>query len=160
MAYKNFVVFDIDGTLMNCDHRVHLAKAREWDSFHEGMTDDVPYLDMCKLAQKLDAAGCVILCVTGRNERYRTNTHRQLLENEVPCETLIMRPNDDFTRDGELKVRLIEEYFSAFDESFGGATLKQQILDSVLIVLEDRDYCVTALRDYGFTVLQPREGTY
>lgn len=160
MSYKQFAIFDIDGTLMNCDHRAHLAKAREWDSFHEAMVWDVPYLDMCKLAQKLDAAGCTILCVTGRNEQYRIRTERQLVEHEVPCEALIMRPNDDFTRDNELKIRLIEEYFSAFDESFGGETSKQKILDSVLIVLEDRDHCVAALRDYGFTVLQPREGTY
>ena len=34
------VICDIDGTISNCHHRQHLAAQKDWDAFHDLMSED------------------------------------------------------------------------------------------------------------------------
>jgi hypothetical protein len=65
-------------------------------------------------------------------------------------EHVMMRADGDFRPDIEIKIEALEDAFGS----------RQGVLDSVICVIDDRDKLVAALRDYGLTVLQPREGAY
>ena len=143
------VVFDIDGTLANCAHRTELARAKQWDAFHEASIFDAVYPDTYKLMGILGTHHNV-LCLTGRPEKYRAITMNWLLANSLFPDEIIMRPDDDWTQDGELKVRLLSERYGSLE----GA------LAEVAFILEDRDRVVEALRNAGFNVWQVRQGSY
>jgi hypothetical protein len=46
-----WAVFDIDGTISNCDHRVALARSKQWDLFHQACAEDPPHLAEVMIAQ-------------------------------------------------------------------------------------------------------------
>lgn len=147
---KSHIIVDIDGTLSNCDHRVELAQTGQWDEFHKNSNADRPYNDIIELVTTLGAYGYNLIALTGRNEKFRTQTLQWFVENGVVVDELLMRPDNDFSKSEELKIRLLEE-------KFGG---KKEVIKCVLAVIDDTDKVVVALRDYGLTVLQPRAGAY
>ena len=54
---KDVCIFDIDGTLANCDHRLHHIqdKPKNWDLFYNGCMDDdviLPVAEMLDLFSK------------------------------------------------------------------------------------------------------------
>lgn len=149
MGMKTAIVIDLDGTLSNCDHRVNYAQMGEWDEFHARGKDDRPYEDVALLVDGLSHLYNIVI-VTGRNERYRRDLMTWLLEYRIKIDSIVMRPDHDFTSDGELKIRLLEEYF-------GG---KEAVLGCVAFVLEDRDKVVEAYRNYGLACWQVRLGSY
>ena len=57
MKTKRICIFDIDGTLANCDHRLHHVKnkPKNWDAFYDGCMDDQviwPVAEMLELFSK------------------------------------------------------------------------------------------------------------
>lgn len=145
---KRYLIVDIDGTVSNASHREELAQAGKWDEFHEQSGGDVPYpdiVDILRHISHLTLVGC-----TGRNEKYRQRTFDWLLSHNLMLDHLLMRPDNDFTKDVELKIRLLEGFFGS----------KELVISNVLAVFEDRDRVVEGLREYGLTVLQPRAGAY
>lgn len=145
---KHYLIIDIDGTVSDCSHREEFAKSGDWEMFHSLCVLDKPYRDVIDIIRHM--AHLQLIGCTGRNESNRMITIEWLRSNGLAFDHLLMRPDGDFTKDIELKIRLLEEHF-------GG---KAQVLDSILAVFEDRDRVVAGLRDYGLTVLQPREGAY
>lgn len=141
------VVIDLDGTLCNSSHRDHLAVTKDWDAFHALCGADKPWPDVEALIGLLNSVGDYCLIgLTGRNERYRNVTHQWLMNHDIFLDDLLMRPNDDFTPDHELKPRMLAE---------------ANVLPSdVWFILEDRDKVVEAWRDNGFNCWQCRPGGY
>lgn len=150
MHEAKYIIIDLDGTLCNTDHRVDLILAKKYDEFHEKCVDDEPRRDVAEFL-KLVSAQCKIMAVTGRNKKFEELTRRWLHKHNIIVDELLMRPNDDYTKDGEMKLKLIEE-------AFGGD--KQAVLDNVMFALDDRDRVVEALRNYGLPTWQVKEGTY
>lgn len=144
------VIFDIDGTISDPSHRQALAQTKQWDAFHEKCIDDPVIAPVADLLRWL-AVRCHTILLTGRNERFRHLTIQWLEKAGLSgmYDALIMRPDNDFTQDHEMKIAAIEKYFKS----------KEQALESVWLVFEDRDSVVEALRNYGFTVLQPTTGS-
>jgi len=93
-----------------------------------------------------------VILFTGRSEKYRYVTLDWLKDAELDAsfEELLMRPDNDFRPDHEVKIELLEK-------RFGG---KEGVMRSVWFVVDDRDQVVEALRNYGLTVLQPANGGY
>ncbi len=147
---KNWIVMDLDGTLCDCSHRVHLAQAKQWDEFHAGIPDDKPNQEVVKLLERFTEYE-VLLC-TGRDEKYRDPTERWLHDNGLSqyITAMVMRPDDDHSSDHELKPRLVDEFFGS----------RQAALDAVLLVLDDRDRVVEAWRDARFKCWQVQVGSY
>src|SRR5665213_2001730 len=80
------VIFDIDGTLANCSHRLHHileTRPKDWDAFFGAMDDDLPIRPIVQLFTELETAGNVIILCTGRPENYRQVTERWLWNNGV-----------------------------------------------------------------------------
>lgn len=149
---KDWIVIDLDGTLCNIERRVDLAQAKDWEAFHAGIPEDEIYEDVQRLIFMANLANFGILVITGRNERYRKATFdwmdRHNLSEHV--DTLLMRPDGDMRRDGELKVALISDFFGS----------REKAQNEVAFILEDRDNVVEAYRGAGFPCWQVRVGGY
>ena len=57
MNKKSICIFDIDGTLANCDHRLHYIKnkPKNWEAFYNECMDDLviwPVAEMLELFSK------------------------------------------------------------------------------------------------------------
>ncbi len=166
---RRFIVVDLDGTLCDSAHREHLARAKEWDEFHAGIPDDLPHWDVVDLLTVLDCslntmvADLEVIALTGRNERYRLTTEAWLNKHRIKVDHLLMRPNDDWRSDHELKPQLLLAFSSGGDlpssdqENFEAM---EQAKRKVWFILEDRDKVVEAWRNLGFRCWQTQPGGY
>lgn len=143
------IIVDLDGTLCDCSHRVHLARAGQWDEFNSLCEGDKANFDVVSVVSNLCDNWNVVI-MTGRNEKYRTSTLNWLRLNEIYCDKLVMRPDNNYTKDADLKLEMI-------DELCGG---REAALEHVLCILEDRDQVVEKLRGAGFKVWQVRQGDF
>lgn len=146
-----WIVVDLDGTIADCSHRVHLAHAQQWDEFHSLCTEDKLIEANAELVSVLGQT-YGILMVTGRTEKFRWLTHQWLQKMGLgPFVTvLLMRPDDDFRPDVEMKLALLEGLFGS----------KENVLAQVLVAFDDRDKVVAGFRDYGIPTFQVRQGDY
>lgn len=149
MSSRKYVIVDLDGTLYNSVKRVHLAQARLWDDFHQASIQDEPHMDVLELINALNPDISVI-AVTGRNNAYANLTREWLKRYNVPISGLLMRADEDWRSDTDVKIALLEKLFGD----------KETVLSSVICVLEDRDKMVEAYRNYGLSCWQVRAGGY
>lgn len=90
-------VFDIDGVLADVRHRLHhvARRPKDWEAFFGAAIDDPP------LAAGLDAVatalrrGHVVMYLTGRPERCRSDTASWLAHHGLPAGQLFMRADHD-----------------------------------------------------------------
>lgn len=117
-----FIVFDLDGTLANCDHRAHYLqqKPKDWEAYFNACDKDKPYSEMLALMSNLQLMRDIngkelhrIEIWTGRREDQREKTKKWLYDHSsffTPKSiTLMMRPNGVITHDLELKGKWLEE---------------------------------------------------
>ena len=146
-----YAIFDIDGTIADCSHRLQYAQTKQWDEFHLRCMEDLVIVNIADLMIHVSQVADVML-LTGRPEKYRFMTKRWLNEAQLDAfyDELLMRPDGDFTPDYQMKIAALERYFGD----------KQAVLDNVWLVVDDRDSVVEGLRNYGLTVLQAAAGGY
>lgn len=153
-----FIVYDLDGTIANIDHRVPLLDAEyeteseKWDTFFDACDGDGVYPEIALLFDML-VHRCFIEdrkveIWTGRSEKVREKTERWLRLhlrefNSRGIKTeLRMRAIDDFREDTEVKGDWIKEY--------GRPDL----------VFDDRTKMVNWWRDQGIACCQVRNSEY
>ncbi len=137
------VIFDLDGTLADIDHRLHFVQNgnKDWDGFYAACVDDKPKAAIIELALMCDDAGHEIIISSGRSENVRAQTEAWLEKHGVNYATLLMRPDACFVPDQALKKAWL-------DQGLLGAK------EEILFVVEDRDRMVKMWRDQGLTCLQ------
>ena len=143
-------IFDIDGTIADCSHRLHFiaGEHKDWDAFYTACKNDRAIPDTVMLLKMLSIFNCDILFITGRPEYTREQT-RQWLLNVVDYNTdprIKMRKDGDHRPDYVAKREIYE----------------QEIKDKydVVGVFEDRDSCVKMWRELGLTCFQVADGSY
>lgn len=146
------IVIDMDGTLCDCSHRVHLAAAGQWEQFHSLLGEDAVMPDLKALLMMIKPEGPEVIICTGRNEAFRHDTLKWLEKNLLTgyIDHIIMRPDNDWRPDHELKLALLEDFFGS----------KEAALENVQFVIDDRDKVVEAWRNYGLPCWQARPGGY
>jgi FMN phosphatase YigB (HAD superfamily) len=147
---KRLIICDLDGTLYDSTQRSQLAQNGQWDLFHEASSQDPPNDDVLKALYALDNGENEIIAITGRNEKFRPITLKWFDKYHVPIETLLMRPDNDFRSDKELKIGLLEDWLDCIGRD----------KSELLFALEDRDKMVDAWREYGIPCWQVRVGAY
>ena len=145
------IVVDLDGTLCDARHREHLAQQGLWDEFHALCIKDPIYEDVAGILAALDDSFDII-ALTGRNEKWRQATYNWLGEHKIDhlIMDLLMRPDDNFSPDIEMKPSMLFGWFGSIDDA------KQR----VHTILEDRDKVVEVWRQLGFNCWQVRPGGY
>lgn len=145
---KPCFVFDIDGTLADCSHRLHFIQGpvKDWDGFFEACALDAPIphtLDLMRLLME----GVAVICVSGRSDTVRQKT-LQWLENYLPWEVgaLYMRKAGDHRPDDVVKKGLLTQL-----RADGWAPI---------MVFDDRDRVVKMWRDEGVPCAQVAEGDF
>jgi len=90
------VVFDMDGTLADCDHRRHFVEGKEkdFDAFYDAMGEDKKNKVVCGLCNMYHLNNWHIIICTGRPESYREITEKWLKDMGVFYNELMMRPDE------------------------------------------------------------------
>ena len=142
------VVFDIDGTLANVEHRRQFVASRpkNWAAWNAGMPNDTVNEDIkWMLNSFLDADATIILC-SGRGEETRAVTEQWLRDNAIYSAALFMRKAKDYRKDSIVKVELLQQIREQWGEPF--------------LWVDDRKQVVDAIRAEGIRVLQVAPGDF
>lgn len=141
-------IFDIDGTLSSCAHRLHFIQTepKDWPAFFAAAVDDEPIWEVITVARGLYAAGHSIELMTGRPESSRALTVAWMKKYRVPFSTLLMRAEGDHREDFVIKAELLG------NPVFLGGKLGG--------VFEDRQQNVDMFREKGIKVFQVAKGAY
>ena len=143
-------IFDLDGTLCDCRHRLHHVThgKRDWDAFFAGVPHDTLHEPIYAILVALRAERCyaIVLC-SGRPEKCRADTVQWLERYEVPYDALYMRPDGDTRPDHEVKSQILEGIKADGYEPF--------------VAIDDRDSICEVWRNAGIMTLQcaPSEDT-
>ena len=106
------VVFDIDGTLANIEHRLGYvrSKPKNWAAFDAGIPNDKVNAPVAAVFHQMVDAGHAVILASGRNERSRAATEQWLAENKLRgYQKLYMRKADDFRGDDIVKQEILDE---------------------------------------------------
>ena len=144
------VVFDIDGTLANIEHRLDYvrSKPKNWKAFDAGIPNDrvnKQVAEMFRLISR-DPQHTVVLA-SGRNERSRQATEDWLEVNGLGnYDKLYMRKTDDYRADDIVKQEILEQIINDFGQKPD-------------MVFDDRPRVVEMWRDNGIFVFNVYQGT-
>jgi hypothetical protein len=139
------VISDIDGSLANIDHRVHLAQAGDWESFHYFAKDDKVCEGARSMLTLFAKYGYEIVIITGRPLKWKGETELWLRLHGIPYDELHMRPSTSYDPDDVLKQQIWQ------------ANLTDR---EIIFAIEDRDKTVEMWRDLGIDVWQISKGKY
>jgi len=152
---KDIIICDLDGTLANCEHRVHhvRSKPKNWDAFYAGVKDDeanYPVLNLLHTYLESDWLDYRLIFCSGRPERCREDTETWLHEQgfhrgHKARYKLLMRKDGDFRQDYIVKQEILDQHIDK---------------DRVLFVLDDRQQVVDMWRRNGLTCFQVAEGNF
>ncbi len=148
-----FIVFDLDGTIANVDHRAHIldeehaSEARKWDAFFDECDKDGVYIEMALLFDTLAVRHQHRIEIwTGRSERvgFKTNRWLELHLRKYNHDTtpLRMRKIGDLREDTEIKGEWIKDHGKPH------------------IVFDDRTKMVNWWREQGIACCQVRNHEY
>lgn len=142
------IVFDIDGTLANIEHRRQYVatKPKNWKAFNAGIVNDTPHEDIVWLSRRLFAHNTTVILCSGRGEEQREVTEKQMKDFGVTFDKLFMRPAGDYRQDSIVKVELLQQIRSEFGNPF--------------LWFDDRTQVVNAIRAEGVRVLQVAPGDF
>jgi len=161
------VVFDLDGTLANIDHRVPLItnespEENDWDEFYRQCSDDLPVYPLVHLASTMIRNPNISVEIwTGRSDAVRAQTRNWLRRydmdvseepesslyfSNVYMANLRMRKDGDFTHDNELKHQWLVQ------------SMMQD--KTIAMVFEDRDKVVKMWRANDVICCQVAPGTF
>lgn len=142
-------LFDIDGTLADCSHRIHHIQKtpKDWDTFFAACHLDAPIRHIIELAQHLAKySGATIVYVSGRSDQCRRETSLWLGKQYLPAGPLYMRKEGDHRDDDIIKLELL-------------AQLRADGFDPIM-AFDDRDRVVAAWRSAGIPCAQVAPGGF
>lgn len=148
-------IFDMDGTLANCQHRVHLLEGSggaRWDEFYSLVSLDTPIWPVIDTMERLKQSGAQIWIFSGRRESTREDTitwlgwHTSLTPDELEC-GLTMRRNGDGRDDAEVKQEFVKNMLDVDRER-------------LVAVFDDRQRVVDMWRTMGIPCFQVAPGDF
>lgn len=126
------VIFDIDGTLADIEHRRVLLEGDKpnWTGFNAKMGDDAPNVPVVTLYKTLWNSGEYrIEIVTGRNEAFRKVTETWLTWNEIPFTRVTMRADKDQRADHIIKQEILNTFLAKGHDIAFSVDDRQQVVD-------------------------------
>jgi hypothetical protein len=110
------VVFDIDGTLANIEHRLDYvrSKPKNWKAFDAGIPNDKVNEPVAEIYRQMIHAGHTVVLASGRNERSRDATVDWFVSKDLPRRQLYMRKADDFRSDDIVKQEILDQIIADY----------------------------------------------
>lgn len=145
---KNAVIFDMDGTLADCAHRLHYVNGpsrKNWESFFAEAKKDPPRKEILQLASELSANNAILIA-SGRPEHLRKVTESWLLQHGLKPSRIYLRKEHDRRPDGAVKAEMLERMREHGYQPW--------------LVIDDRQSAVDAWRKLGLVCLQCDESRY
>ena len=147
---KHAFIFDIDGTIADCSHRLkHIQNdTPDWDTFYSLCVNDKPIDNVCHLLRMIPSDVDIIF-ITGRSEKWCNHTESWIgryVFGTIRNRALFMRADGDHRPDYVIKKEIWEKH------------IKDKY--NVLGVFEDRDQVVKMWRELGLTCYQVADGSY
>ena len=142
------IIFDVDGTLMDIEHRRHFVvqRPKDFDSFRAATKDDTPKNDIFAIAKAMKAAGHRIIISSGRNKSQMDITVEQINRNGLTFDAIFMRSDQDWRQDFIVKEGMLKKMRdSGFDPT---------------MAFDDRQQVVDMWRRHGLTVMQVDIGDF
>ena len=130
------VVIDLDGTLANCEHRMHYLEGpkKNWDAFFENCSNDTIIHPMLHMLQLLSDKYKIVF-VTARPEKNRELTINWLKRNYIVYDSLHMRKDRDFNKSPIVKKNIV---LSLFEKGY-----------NPVFAFDDRPDCVAMFQELG-----------
>lgn len=159
------VISDLDGTLFDIKHRLHIIQNEDgskkkgltdedWERFNLACIDDKPIFGVIVTVMSLkndeyysEARYLPLIICTGRKEVARHNTLHQTRVNGIYQDALMMRSNNDYRPDYKVKRDMLKKIMSDYS-----------VKPSEIVVFEDRKQVVNMWREEGCTCFQVAEG--
>jgi len=160
------IVFDVDGTLMNIEHRVKYAKRNlpendpldypipnpdyDYEKFESEIVNDTPNVEVFAIAHALKEQGHTIIIASGRKRKWARTTLRMLDKYYVWGDSFwdahYFRWDDDNRKDSIVKEEMYEVMLEdGYDPS---------------LVFDDRQQVVDMWRSKGIRVCQVDVGNF
>lgn len=109
-----FVVFDLDGTLANTDHRACFLDGtngkKDWRGFYAACDQDDRHEHIIEVLRALERDGHRVEIWSGRSDEVRDKTEMWMRGCGLEHVPLRMRAEGDFTADDVLKASWLDEY--------------------------------------------------
>lgn len=138
------IVFDIDGTIADCTHRLHYIekKPKNWNVFFSSAKNDLPILPMVDLLMQLadnnrsEFIANTIVLATGRPEYLRNDTTEWIRKHigHGYIDRIYMRGNTDYRSDDVVKVELAQR-------------IEKDYNSKIWMWFDDRERVIQALRN-------------
>ncbi len=114
MTLKRCFIFDLDDTLADNSHRMHLLASGNWDLYYAQCKHDPVISHIAELANALHAFGYRIVIISGRCESTRADTE-EWLKRSLAChvERLYLRPLNDRRPNATVKLEALAELRAA-----------------------------------------------
>lgn len=143
------IICDIDGTIADNSHRLHLIKEKpkNWKLYTALSLEDKPITNIIHVINSLNIVNKVFYC-SGRGENERDATLTWLQTNRILCysDHLFLRAEKDYRPDFVIKEEMLNNILSL------GYT--------PVMAFEDRKRCVDMYRSRGLTVAHIAEGDF
>lgn len=146
-ATKGVIIVDLDGTLSNGEHRLHLLPTKDlhltesWSEFNRAAIHDAPIQDTIAVVRGLWVSGFAVIILTGRSDEVEQETYFWLDKHGVKFDYLIMRRASDNRKDTVIK----EEVLRAIG------------LDKIVCAFDDSPNVIKHFRSLGITTYQVTE---
>ena len=148
MIKKQTIIFDVDGTIADVEHRRHFVNGNnDWQSFRAETVNDTPVQWVCDIAKRFIAQGDEVAFFSARNESERDITEKQISDwIGDGHKGVFLSPDGAFTPDDVFKSELADKFID-----MGG---------KIDLIFDDRQKVVDMWRDKGFTVVQVADGDF
>jgi hypothetical protein len=147
------VIFDVDGTLLNIEHRLHFIKKspKDWKAFRDPVQKrwDEPILPVIDLFNALWYGGHTVILASGRTKDEEMDT-RKTLERWIPYILETDETGTDYQVPG---------FFRSISDYREDTIIKREMLDDMklfgwkpTLVFDDRPSVIKMWREAGLTV--------
>jgi predicted kinase len=143
---KKIVIYDLDGTLADVEHRLHFINGgvrKDWAGFFDGMSKDPLREGVASLITDCYKDHITII-VTGRPSNYRTKTEKWLKKHNIPYKALYMRKAGDFRPDYIVKQEILDKFLPK---------------DKIEMIVDDRKCVLDMWRSNRLPVIDVGDGT-